>query len=197
MIMTLSKPEDLNSGQMERQITVQGKEYQFYKLPTPERMDEMGALRIRAWKNEPGISQTFFSNATWLDNEDTIAHHWVITCHDEIIAAARLSIHSHYRSIPHADLFDMAKVPEYNNPPFAAFNRLVVSPEHRSKGFSHILDEARIDFAIASGVKTIIAQPVESRIRALERLGFQYIGKVRPLFQMPERQIYFMIKEVK
>lgn len=166
------------------------------KLEHPERLAEMGALRVAAWKEEQGISQDFFANAAWIDDDDQKAHHWIITKDNIIVAAARMSFHKEYKTVPHADLFDENELGNLNAGPFASLNRLVVAPAFRGHGFSAWLDKARINYAEANGVKLIIAQPIASRIKPLEDLGFIYIGKIRPLYQMPDRQIYFMIKEL-
>lgn len=181
---------------MKTSFEIGNPEFLLTKLDYPERLDEMGALRVAAWKEEQGVSKEFFSHRFWLDDEDLLAHHWVITHNKVIVAAARMSFHKEYSAVPHADLFDEALLGRFAEGPFASLNRLVVAPEYRGKGFSGILDHARIRFAETQGARSIIAQPIASRIKALEDLGFEYLGKIRPLYQMPERQIYFMIKEL-
>jgi len=181
---------------METRFQIKNSEFLLMKLDYPERLDEMGALRVLAWKDEQGVSQDFFSHKAWLDEQDLLAHHWVILHKKEIVAAARMSFHNEYSSIPHADLFDGSILEGFGQGPYASLNRLVVAPGYRGNGFSTLLDEARINYAATHGIKVIIAQPVASRIKPLEDLGFLYLGKIRPLYQMPERQIYFMIKDL-
>jgi GNAT superfamily N-acetyltransferase len=181
---------------MNNRFLSDGEAFELTRLEHHERLDEMGALRVVAWKEEQGISEGFFSNAAWIDDDDQIAHHWIITKDNVIVAAARMSFHKEYHTVPHADLFDEERLGAYNKGPFASLNRLVVAPDYRGKGFSSILDHARIDYAEEHGASLIIAQPVATRIQPLERLGFVYIGKIRPLYQMPGRQIYFMVKQL-
>ncbi|OJV14539.1 MAG: hypothetical protein BGO21_17620 [Dyadobacter sp. 50-39] len=181
---------------METRLEIKNSAFVLTRLDHPERLDEMGALRIAAWKDEQGISKEFFSRTAWLDGDDLIAHHWIITHEDEIVAAARMTFHKEYSSVPHSDLYDEALLAKYGGGPFASLNRLVVAPGFRGNGFSTILDEARIQYAGEHGIRMIIAQPVASRIKPLEDLGFVYLGKIRSLYQMPDRQIYFMIKRL-
>lgn len=171
-------------------------EFVITKISYPDRIDEMGALRVKAWKHEQGISQQFFSRNTWIDDYDKVAHHWVITVHGKIVASARMSFHEHYSDIPHAELFDEHDLGDYHEAPFASINRLVVDPDFRGKGFSSILDQIRVEYAHEQHIKVMIAQPVESRIKHLELLGFRLLGKAKPLSQMPERQLYVMINEL-
>lgn len=196
MILELKREPDYTPLLMETRLEIKNSAYVLTKLDHAERLDEMGALRVSAWKDEQGISKEFFSHRAWLDGDDLVAHHWIITHHEVIVAAARMTFHKEYSSVPHSDLFDEALLGDYRTGPFASINRLVVAPDYRGNGFSAILDEARIRFAEEQGMRVIIAQPVASRIKPLEDLGFMYIGKIRPLYQMPERQIYFMIKEL-
>ncbi|WP_215233371.1 GNAT family N-acetyltransferase [Dyadobacter linearis] len=181
---------------MKSKFEIENSEFLLTKLDYPERLDEMGALRVAAWKEEQGISKDFFSHKLWLDDEDLLAHHWVITHNKVIVAAARMSFHQEYSSVPHANLFDETLLGQFAEGPFASLNRLVVLPGFRGKGFSGVLDQARIQFAQSQGARSIIAQPIASRIKPLEDLGFVYLGKIKPLYQMPERQIYFMIKDL-
>jgi GNAT superfamily N-acetyltransferase len=194
MISTMNDEKLRTHESMKRKLVSGDREFVITKFLMPERLDEMGVLRVLAWKDEQGISQDFFAKGSWIDSEDQVAHHWVITQGDRMVAAARLSIHSEYASVPHADLFDESEVRQFGDGPYASFNRLVVAPEFRGLGFSAVLDLERINFARTSGARLVIAQPIETRIQPLEELGFKYLGKIKPLYQMPERQIYFMIK---
>lgn len=196
MILELTREPANTPLLMETRLEIRNSEFLLTKLDHPERLDEMGALRVSAWKDEQGISKEFFSHQSWLDGDDLVAHHWIITHDNEIVAAARMTFHKEYGSVPHSDLFDEELLGAHRNGPFASINRLVVAPGYRGNGFSTILDEARIHFAEEQGMRVIIAQPVASRIKPLEDLGFVYLGKIRPLYQMPGRQIYFMIKEL-
>jgi len=171
-------------------------EFTLSKISYPDKIEEMGALRVQAWKQEQGVSKTFFSNNAWIDEYDQNAHHWIITQAGNIVASARMSFHDTYASVPHSELFDEQELGIYNHGPFASLNRLVVDKRFRGKGFSGILDNARIEFAKSQGIQVIIAQPIESRINSLQDLGFILIGKIKPLLQMPDRQLYFMINEL-
>ncbi|WP_234646734.1 GNAT family N-acetyltransferase [Dyadobacter sp. CY356] len=194
MNLSVSTPFIMNNKPQRR--IFDDEEFRLSKISYPDKIDEMGALRVHAWKHEQGISQQFFSNSTWIDEFDENAHHWIITVKGHIVASARMSFHESYASIPHSELFDEKELGIYNHGPFASINRLVVDPDYRGKGFSSVLDEARVDFARQQGIKVIIAQPIESRIRSLEELGFLLIGKIKPLYQMPERQLYFMVNDL-
>ncbi|WP_414617519.1 GNAT family N-acetyltransferase [Dyadobacter sp. 32] len=181
---------------MEKCLEIGNEKFLLTRLDSPERLDEMGALRVLAWKDEQGISKDFFAQNAWIDSDDQRAFHWIISKDNVIVAAARLSFHNEYNTVPHADLFDENALGTFNTGPFASLNRLVVAPSYRGYNFSSVLDKARLSFAEEHGAKVIIAQPIASRIKPLEDLGFICIGKIRPLFQMPERQIYFMVKEI-
>jgi GNAT superfamily N-acetyltransferase len=196
MMLTKERTNKRTPLTMEKWFENGKEEFLLTRLDHADRLEEMGALRVVAWKEEQGISKDFFSHDAWIDDDDQKAHHWIITKDNVIVAAARMSFHKEYHTVPHADLFDESELGRFNTGPFASLNRLVVAPQFRGKGFSSVLDEARIQFAEENGAKLIIAQPIASRIKPLEDLGFIYIGKIRPLFQMPERQIYFMVKEI-
>ncbi|RYE38173.1 MAG: hypothetical protein EOP21_12665, partial [Hyphomicrobiales bacterium] len=64
--------------------------YCLEKVTYPNRMDEIGVLRVRAWINEPGANPLFFSKRTWIEPLDQTAYHWVITRNGVVVAAARM-----------------------------------------------------------------------------------------------------------
>ncbi|MBB5285087.1 GNAT superfamily N-acetyltransferase [Rhabdobacter roseus] len=166
------------------------------KIEYPDRIDEIGALRINAWREEKGINTAFFSRSSWIEELDQEAHHWIVTKDNVAIASARMSFHYSFDSIPYIDLLYGKKLDWYDRLPVASINRLVVSPAYRGMGLANLLDKIRVEYAIQAGARLITAQPLESRVQSLGRLGFSLIDQLEPPFQIPERRIYFMIKEV-
>ena len=195
MNLSVIRNTQLMSGITQRYV-FKDEEFILSKVSYPEKIKEVGALRIQAWKEEQGISKAFFANETWIDELDENAHHWIISTSGHVVASARMSFHETYATVPHAELFDEKDLGKYNCGPFASLNRLVVDPLYRGKGFSSVLDEIRIEYARTNGIRNIIAQPIENRIKPLEEMGFILFGKIRPLPQMPDRQLYFMINEI-
>ena len=183
-------------GSMNPPIIIGEKEFELIKVSYPEHMDEIGTLRISSWKNERGINTDFFSQEKWVDDLDKDAHHWVILHQGHIVASARMSFHYTYNSIPYTNpvyesLFDF-----YGGLPIASINRLVVDPGSRGHGLARLLDETRVDFAIENGAKMITAQPLEGRVAALKKLDFIMIEQIVSPFQIPGREIFYMIKEL-
>jgi predicted GNAT family N-acyltransferase len=158
----------------------------------PERMEEIGRFRIRAWRNENGINPTFFSQEVWIDSIDTNAHHWIITKDDTIVAAARLSFHGCIEEVPYADFLHDEHRPLFQKSPIASINRLVVDPAFRGRGFAKILDNERINLAANAGSKIMIAFPQLSRLMHLQKLGFNLISQLENIPEMPERPFFLM-----
>lgn len=171
------------------------KDYLLLKVHYPEHINEIGALRIKAWRDEEGTDPDFFSKSIWLDELDAIAHHWIITYRGTIVASARLTLHFHYDNVPYRELLD-DKLENCGALPIASINRLVVHPEHRGNGLAKMLDQERINFAKAYGVKTILVQPLDNRIDPLKKLGYQLVGKIKSPYEIRARNLYLMVKRL-
>lgn len=162
----------------------------------PDRIKEIGALRIRAWKSEVGISQSFFAQKEWIDRIDEDAHHWIITKNNMVVASARLSFHTSPEDAPYGNLLTKEHIRFFDVPLIASINRLVVDPKYRGKGFSKILDSVRIEYAIQKGANIIIAQPQLLRINTLKKSGFTLIDQLQYLPEMPGRPLFLMMLDL-
>ena len=171
-------------------------EFELIKASYPEHMDEIGTLRISSWKNEHGINTEFFAQERWLDELDKDAHHWVIFHEGKMVASARMSFHYSYHSIPYTTPAYESMFDSLGGLPIASINRLVVDPECRGHGLARLLDETRVNFAVENGAKLITAQPLEGRVSALKKLNFDMIEQIVSPFQIPGREIFYMIKKI-
>lgn len=166
--------------------------YCISQVSFPERIQEIGALRIRAWREEPGINADFFAKRTWIEAIDYMACHWIITKNDRIVAAARMSFHDSLMNVPYASLLPELCRPKYTQKTLASINRLVVDPRFRGLGLARQLDQARLNMAREKGVDYVLAQPQQTRLSALTKQGFQYVCELPHIPEMPDRQLFFM-----
>ncbi|GAB4024248.1 GNAT family N-acetyltransferase [Spirosoma koreense] len=171
--------------------------YCIAQVPFPERIQEIGTLRIRAWRDEPGINTVFFDRRTWIEAIDHTAHHWVVTKNNVVVAAARMSLHDSLEEVPYAALLPDSHRPRYQRKRLASINRLVVDPRFRGRGLARLLDQARLDMAASKGVDVVLAQPQLARLSALTKLGFSYVCELPHTPEMPERPLFFMELDLK
>jgi len=167
-------------------------QYSLTKVSFPDFIHEIGALRIRAWRSEPGIDSVFFSRNTWIEALDQTAHHWIIADKTRIVAAARMSMHESIETVPYASLIPTGYHGRYSGKKVASINRLVVDPDYRGRGLARMLDQARIDMAIREDIDVILAQPQLSRLTTLAKQGFSYVCELSSTPEMPERPLFFM-----
>lgn len=158
----------------------------------PDHMQEIGRLRIQAWRDEPGINTTFFSRNAWIESIDHLAYHWVVMKNNLVVAAARMSIHTSLDDVPYANLLPDALRPQFSQRRIASINRLVVDPLFRGTGLARMLDQARLDMARRVGADVVLAQPQLTRLSALLKLGFSYVCELPRIPEMPERPLFFM-----
>ncbi|GAB4029238.1 hypothetical protein GCM10028809_19190 [Spirosoma gilvum] len=166
--------------------------YILTEVAFPNRIAEIGALRIRAWSSEPGIDPIFFSQRIWIDALDHEAHHWIVTLNNKIVASARMSFHNSLDNVPYASLLPAEYCSRYENRSLVSINRLVVDPQFRGRGLAKVLDNVRLTMAIDKGVDVILAQPQLSRLAALDKLGFSYLCELPPTPELPGRPLFFM-----
>lgn len=185
-------PRIVNSLAMKTTISLPAMGLELIEVEYPERIIEIGKFRIHGWKNEYGISSTFFSQDLWLEDLDQRSYHWIITKGDLIVAAARLSLHSALEEVPYARLLKPEHRLRFENKRIASINRLVVDPEFRRAGLSGLLDRVRIERAIAQKADVIIAFPQQVRLAPLIKKGFTLIEQLENIPEMPERPFYVM-----
>ncbi len=166
--------------------------YCLMKVDYPHRIGEIGALRIRAWRNEPGVDPRFFAQSTWIEPLDQTAHHWVVTHNDEVVAAARMTFHSTIDDVPYMQLVPTEHRQALRHRSLASINRLVVDPRFRGRGLARQLDLVRLDLARQLGAEVVVAQPQLSRLNSLSRLGFDHLCGLNSTPEMPERPLFFM-----
>ena len=139
-------------------------------------LDEVGRLRVFAWKTETGATP---ETDCWIDPVDREpgTRLYAIFSGDRIVASARLTIHTDLAQAPDAAVYAgvFASPPE---PPIAVLSRLVVHPDVRRRGFGTALDRHRIDTARGLGCRTVVgSSSAPRRIAQLEALGFWIAGR--------------------
>ena len=142
--------------------------------PNAELLEQIGRLRVRAWAT---VVEEAAQMEVWLDEFDASARHWIVTVNGELAAAARMSVHNSIGEVPEAEIY-LGLITDSLPKPIASINRLVVSPDHRRRGYARLLDCARIAAAEKSGYGCIVAETPSGagRVRALLSHGFKFAG---------------------
>jgi GNAT superfamily N-acetyltransferase len=133
-------------------------------------IEEVRALRRLCW---PDIYAAGYS----LEDEfDDHAWHWTIRMEDQLIAAARLTVHRDLVDVPDPHLFhqlSLLPVPV----PIGYISRLVVHPKVRGQGLPGLLDKLRLNACSDLGCKSLVCvwNPSSGvrRRQQLMDLGFQ------------------------
>ncbi len=168
---------------------------QILRIEYPEFMEEIGKLRVEAWKDIEGMNQDLMAKGCWIDDTDADAIHWVIFSGKKLVGSARMTVHEKVGDLPYGDLIKKYPLDELV-PPVSSINRLVIHSDYMNKGLARKMDEIRINTAKEMGVKYIIAQPVSWRIDALKKQGFKYIGPIGQPFEAPGLTLTLMIKKI-
>ena len=136
------------------------------------------ALRAACWRER-------IPNRTLLDDgHDEHAFHWWVEVSGNIVAAARLCVHSDLTSVPSSHLYSQIR-PETLQGEIGCINRLVVDTTWRRKGLAGWLDSAREDSARNLGCRSMVAAwnaaSGEARRAALLNLGFVSLSDNSPV----------------
>lgn len=149
----------------------------------PQELKAIYQLRFRAWQTRTDMS-TAFAHKIFTDCYDKAAIHWAIKEQFKIIASARVSVSHHADELPYGDhITDFLK--DYK-PPYFMLSRLVVAPESRGMGYSHVLDNIRLKYISTFDCGTVfvvISSPF--RIEKLMRYGFQLASDFEALDTFP------------
>jgi GNAT superfamily N-acetyltransferase len=154
-------------------------------------------LRAVVWNAQAHVGHDIFPTDGWADSHDDHAIHFAIrTGSGEVIAAARLCIHSFMRDFP--DYEDIENLlpqlqPLKLQPPIGMMNRLVVHPHHQGKGLAKLLDIVRLQKAAEVGCQSMLVEVPEYRRKAVESIGFNYVGSAVDQSPIKEAGIPFFL----
>ena len=150
--------------------------------------DAVFRLRAVIWR-DLGDDTAFAGQALWSDTHDIAAFHWTISWADEVIAAARLSVHQYRSSAPDADLYEHCGFG--GAMPVAAFCRLVVHRKARGNGYAKLLDTIRLEHASALGCgsATVMCSELSglNRLQAIRDHGFVPLCEVNSIRHWQDR----------
>lgn len=159
----------------------------------PERLMEIGLLRYESWIAE-GVSPDQFRYPYWIDKSEHegLANYYHFTVRGEdgrLEAAARLSIHESIEEVP--GYKDLIKVIQQSgkeialDPPFGAYNRLVVRPDLWNQGLGSQMLEPVLHLGIQLGCNTFITGITTRLLERTLKRGFEYIGEEESFRNIP------------
>jgi GNAT superfamily N-acetyltransferase len=147
--------------------------------PISERttFDAVLGLRLRSWAAQVPVPLT---PDDVVDSYDEIARHWIAVADDQVIGAARLTMHDAVEEVPEAAC--LGEVFAQSPPrPIGFLSRLVVAPEYRRRGVGRGLDQTRIRAAEGAGCRSLLALVYdvsgEARVAQLVAQGFAVRGR--------------------
>lgn len=140
-------------------------------------LEEIGKLRFKVWKDEGSINLNQFPNEIWIDNLDEFAIHYLIKVNNQLVASARLTLHTSFDDNSR-DVQLWKNVGKDLPLPTTDLGRLVVLKEYRGKGFAKLLNEIRINKAREIGAKSIMVTASEgNKVILCRNFGFEDIGE--------------------
>jgi len=126
-------------------------------------------LRFEVWREEAELTNEVQAQGQITDAHDGHARHWAAFDGEEIVAAARMCIHTLQEESPDAPMFRGTQLPA----PIATINRLVVTKRWRRLGVARQLDLCRIQAARENGAACVVLSAFDWRINSLQALGFK------------------------
>lgn len=143
-------------------------------------------LRVLAWRTQADIPAQV---EEWRDLQDSDARHWAICLGEDPVAAVRLTIHTDLTTVPDGDVY-RATLPHGLETPIASYNRMVVRPDMRRRGFSRMLDDVSIAAARDMGARCLVGitgsvHGNQHRVDAMVRRGFEPLRAAFAPTQLP------------
>ena len=132
-------------------------------------------LRATVWRETGDVAQAAFADGRWSDEHDPAALHWVIRdAANELVAAARLSVHDALADVPEAEEYAAAGLQLEGR--IAAPARVVVAAAARRHGLAAQLLDAQDAAARAAGCAYAVRQSSPAMSRLLARRGWRDMG---------------------
>jgi GNAT superfamily N-acetyltransferase len=149
--------------------------------PASERatFDAVVGLRLRSWAAQTPVQLT---PDDVVDSYERIARHWIAVADDQVIGAARLTIHDVVEEVPEAVCLGgiFAQPPPA---PIGFLSRLVVAPQWRRGGIGRGLDQVRIRAAEEARCRSLLVMVFDvsgkGRVAQLVSQGFEVRGRGR------------------
>ena len=117
------------------------------------------SLRLRCWSAQTPVQLT---PEDVIDDYEAMARHWIAVRDDQVIGAARLTIHEAVEEMPEAVC--LGGIFAHHPPaPIGFLSRLVVAPECRRGGIGRALDQVRVQAAEEAGCWSLLVLWVSKR----------------------------------
>jgi GNAT superfamily N-acetyltransferase len=169
-------------------------------LAGPERVTDAPTLeaiyRLRAavWRETGDIAQAAFAGGSWSDEHDPDSMHWVFRDGDDLVAAARLSVHERLADVPEAEEYAAAGLDLEGR--IAAPARVVVAAVARRHGLASQLLDAQDEAARAAGCAYAVRQSSPAMSRLLVRRGWRDVGPAGRDERFPGVRFEVMVLEL-
>ena len=166
----------------------------------PERVTDAGTLeaiyRLRAavWRETGDIAQAAFGDGRWSDEHDPASTHWAVRDGDELVAAARLSVHERLADVPEAEEYAAAGLRLEGR--IAAPARVVVAASARRHGLAAQLLDAQDEAGRAAGCTFAVRQSSPAMSRLLARRGWRDAGPAGRDERFPGVRFEVMVLEL-
>jgi len=125
-------------------------------------------LRYEVWKDEAELTASVRAQEQITDGHDEHARHWAAFDNGDMVAAARMCIHTLQEQTPDAEAFKAMKL----RVPIATINRLVVKKRWRKSGIAGQFDIQRIEAAREGRAACVVGTAFDWRVASLEKYGF-------------------------
>lgn len=160
-----------------------------YEPPhSPQLLDDLGRLRVRAWSQESGVSEKIRTSGKWLDEKDENAFHYVLKdASSSLVGAARMNLFETKDKADYVSNFTFRR-PVVGR--VAVVSRLVLLREFHHRGLWHDFDMIRIREIKAMDVNAILAICGTYRLEKLKGEGFEQAGEPFTEKELPDHVAY-------
>lgn len=155
-------------------------------------VNEIGALRVRAWRAAGMNSEDHFKSGLWIDRkgdyEQRTTHFVVYADGQKIIASARLRLFNSFQEIfSEDDLNLIGNKGDFLLPKIAKLERLVVDPEYQRLGFASALIQARLRYAVkVLGAVSVVTDADSKLCDLFQSIGFSELAVTESFEQCGE-----------
>jgi len=164
------------------------------RVADPATLAAIYRLRASVWRQTGDVAQAAFPGGSWSDEHDASALHWVIRDGEQLVGAARLSVHERLADVPEAQEYAAAGLALEGR--IAAPARVVVAAAARRHGLAGRLLDAQDGAAREAGCAFAVRQASPAMTRLLERRGWQTAGPAGRDERFPGVRFEVMVLEL-
>jgi len=169
-------------------------EFALIEVNSEEWLERIAHFRVKIWKYNNMIDESYFPENKCLEEADKIATHRIVEWEGELIAATRYILCEDLDSTHHGDYYKKQGIQMPG--PIGIPEHTVVHPDFVGKGIGKAITLAHRQQALKSGARYNISENTKVNADLLRKMGVRSLGMAPPDPRFPGIEFEWMCTDL-